>query len=206
MPGEKDSQPKKKLKSQLNDMLTPEEAEACRSFHWNPAGYLRRKREMAVYQDERGAGHAHFTVKERPAPTTTEEAVWLSASPEKRRRLVERGLFHQIDPNQQGADADEQSQTPAVPESGGRPKLSKLEKHVLQFLIDDPQASARAVCDYFDREGIRGPKTWYPGGQLPGPKDQRQLGVIYKDKANSAIKNRIDKCVSKVRAYQEKYL
>jgi len=98
------------------------------------------------------------------------------------------------------------AQLERVPSPDRKPKLSKLEKHVLLFRIDHPQASAQDVCDYFDREGIEGPKTWYPGGRLPGPGDQRQLGVIYRDKANSAIRNRIDKCVSKVGAYQEKYL
>ena len=46
------------------DKLTAEEEEVCRRFHWDPAGYLKRKKEMVTAQSEKGA-YARFTVPER---------------------------------------------------------------------------------------------------------------------------------------------
>lgn len=46
------------------DKLTDEEQEICRRFHWDPEGYLKRKKEGMVHQSERGA-FARFPVPER---------------------------------------------------------------------------------------------------------------------------------------------
>jgi hypothetical protein len=46
------------------DKLTPEEEEACRTFHWDPKGYLARKKQMRVNQSEKG-GYASFPVPQR---------------------------------------------------------------------------------------------------------------------------------------------
>ena len=48
------------------DKLTPEEEEVCRTFHWDPVGYLKRKKEATLHQTSQGAS-MHFTVPERTA-------------------------------------------------------------------------------------------------------------------------------------------
>src|SRR5262249_4376912 len=44
-----------------NEKLTPEEIAMCESMHWDQAGYLKRKKEMAVHQSSKGA-YARFSV------------------------------------------------------------------------------------------------------------------------------------------------
>jgi uncharacterized secreted protein with C-terminal beta-propeller domain len=48
------------------EKLTPEEEEACETFHWDKAGYLKQKKAGAMYQSEKGA-YARF-----PVPTRSE--------------------------------------------------------------------------------------------------------------------------------------
>lgn len=48
------------------DKLTPDEEEVCERFHWDKAGYLKRKKEMSIHQSEKGA-FARFPVPERRA-------------------------------------------------------------------------------------------------------------------------------------------
>ena len=46
------------------DKLTAEEEEACRTFHWDPKGYLQRKKEAHIYQSEKGS-YARYPVPPR---------------------------------------------------------------------------------------------------------------------------------------------
>jgi hypothetical protein len=48
------------------DKLTAEEEEACETFHWDKAGYLKQKKAGAMYQSEKGA-YARFPVPESNA-------------------------------------------------------------------------------------------------------------------------------------------
>jgi hypothetical protein len=52
------------IEAKPEDKLTPEEEEACRKFHWDPAGYLKQRKHMELLQAEKGA-YARFPVPER---------------------------------------------------------------------------------------------------------------------------------------------
>jgi hypothetical protein len=43
------------------DKLTPEEEEVCKTFHWDPKGYLAQKKKAQINQSEKG-GYAHYGV------------------------------------------------------------------------------------------------------------------------------------------------
>jgi hypothetical protein len=43
------------------EKLTPEEEEACETFHWDKAGYLKQKKLGSMHQSEKGA-YARFPV------------------------------------------------------------------------------------------------------------------------------------------------
>jgi hypothetical protein len=47
------------------EKLTAEEEEACETFHWDKAGYLKQKKAGAMYQSEKGA-YARFPVPAGP--------------------------------------------------------------------------------------------------------------------------------------------
>ena len=181
-------------------MLTPEEADACRRFHWNPAGYLKRKREMVVHQDERGAGHAHFTVKERSAPTTTEEALRLSVSPERRRRLVERGLLRQIDGNY---DFKTGASTPPVLEKEKHGMRSTRRKYAREPRPDDERRDAvifcaliqklkgKEYCQFLSQNRVYTPSSWWHKGAKEYPaayKKPHYKNLIHKQKSRVANK------------------
>lgn len=163
MPSEKD--PKKSQEHSGEIKLTSEEEELCRRFHWDPVGYLKRKREMTMNQTEDGL-HARFRVSERTAPATTEDAVRFSASPEKLRRLVERGLLTQVDgSHKKETVASEQSQktaaqettTPAVPNGKLRSQLPARGKRCeelaeeikkIKRFYDDGQSMSEIRTNY----------------------------------------------------------
>jgi hypothetical protein len=46
------------------EKLSAEEEEVCKRFHWDPEGYLQRKKERSLHQSERGA-FARYSVPER---------------------------------------------------------------------------------------------------------------------------------------------
>jgi len=149
---------------QPNDRLTAEEAEACRRFHWNPVGYLKRKQEAVFYQTETGP-HIRFTVPERPGPLypweePTEDAVTLGLLAAITAALEEQFgmLLRQLEASR---NIKSKPLLEHLRDQNAKRYRSIYKRHIRSCLNDDTQASNEQVCRYLEEQGIgKFPKSW----------------------------------------------